>query len=105
MRWLSRLVLVTLVLALSPSAPCAMEHAVQSRDWAGAVSWLAGADRRAAEEAIRLIQSGQSGLALVRLDASEERPRGTLAAARLLSAWALAETVHTLGALPEPRNG
>lgn len=104
-RWFPRLVLAALALALSPSAPCAMEYAVHSRDWAGAIAWLAGSDRRAAQEAIQLIQFRQSGLALVRLDASGQRPRGTLAAARLVSAWALAETVHALGAFSEPRHG
>lgn len=103
-RWLLRLTAAVLLLALVPAAPCAMDHAVQGRDWAGAVSWLAGADRRAAQEALQLIQAGQSGLALVRLDASGQRARGPLAMARLLSAWMLAETAHTLGALPAPRH-
>lgn len=98
-RWPLRMVALLLVLMLAPSAPCAMEHAATAPDWAGTVSWLAGADRRSAEEAIALIRSGESGLALVRLDASERRTRGPVAAARLFSAWLLAETVHTVGTL------
>jgi hypothetical protein len=103
-RWTIRVALFALLLTLAPSAPCAMDHAVRSRDWAATISWVAGADRRSAQEAIQLIHSGQSGLALVRLDTSGQRSRGTLSMARLLSAWVLAETVHSFGALPAPGN-
>jgi hypothetical protein len=98
-RWPFRMIALLLVLTLAPSAPCAIEHAAAAPDWAGTVSWLSGADRRSAEEALALIRAGESGLALVRLDASEQRARGPLAMARLLSAWLLAETVYTVGAL------
>lgn len=103
-RWTIRVALFALLLTLAPSAPCAMDHAARSRDWAATISWVAGADHRAAREAIQLIHSGQSGLALVRLDASAQRSRGTLSMARLLSAWVLAETVHSFGVLPAPGN-
>lgn len=101
-RWTFGIALFAALLALAPAAPCAMDHVAYSRDWAATISWVAGADRRSAQEAIQLIHSGQSGLALVRLDASGQRSRGTLSMARLLSAWVLAETVHSLGALPAP---
>lgn len=99
-RWSVRLVILVVLLAFVPSAPCAMEYAAPRTDWAKTISWVAGADRRSAEEALELIVRGDSGLALLRLDASQERSRGPLATVRLLSAWLLAETAHTLGALP-----
>lgn len=99
-RWPLRILTLALVLALAPSAPCAIGHVTPRTDWARTISWVAGSDHRAAREALHLIQAGDSGLALVRLDASDQRARGPLAVARLVSAWLLAETVHTLGALP-----
>lgn len=100
-RWIFRVIALVLVLSLAPTAPCAIGQVATAPDWAGTVSWLSGADRRSAEEAIQLIRSGKSGLALVRLDVSERRNRGPLSAARLLSAWLLAETAYTVGALPQ----
>ncbi len=99
-RWCIRLILVVGLAFVTPSAPCAMEYAVPQTDWARTVSWLSGTDRKSAEEALYLVSRGDSGLALVRLDTSGQRGRGPLSTARVLSAWLLAETAHTLGALP-----
>jgi hypothetical protein len=91
------------LLLMAPSAQCATFD-LQFDRLAAAVTNLNSDDRHAVDEAIQLIKKGDDNLALVRLNALNDR-YPTNSSLRILTAYALLELGNMVGAFDNAKMG